>query len=63
MLYRFFDPQSGRILVNGQDISGVDIDNLRKVIGIVPQVGVYINNLGKVIGIVPQVGVYVNNIG
>ncbi|ELU13186.1 hypothetical protein CAPTEDRAFT_149358 [Capitella teleta] len=37
MLYRFFDPKSGQILINGQDISKVDIDSLRKVIGVVPQ--------------------------
>jgi ATP-binding cassette subfamily B (MDR/TAP) protein 7 len=36
-LYRFFDPSAGRILVNGQDIRDVDINSLRKAIGIVPQ--------------------------
>jgi len=38
LLYRFYDPQSGRILINGQDIRFVDMDSLRKAIGIVPQV-------------------------
>lgn len=38
LLYRFFDPKAGRILINGQDISKLDIDSLRKVIGVVPQV-------------------------
>lgn len=38
LLYRFFDPQFGRILVNDQDIRDVDLESLRKVIGIVPQV-------------------------
>ena len=38
MLYRFYDPYSGRVLINGQDIKKVELDSLRKVIGIVPQV-------------------------
>jgi len=38
LLYRFYDPQSGRVLINGQDIRFVDIDSLRRNIGIVPQV-------------------------
>ena len=39
MLYRFYDPKAGRILVNGQDIRDVDLDSLRHAIGVVPQVG------------------------
>ena len=38
MLYRFYDPDSGRILVNGTDIRDVDLDSLRRSIGVVPQV-------------------------
>lgn len=37
LLYRFYDPISGRVLVNGQDIRDVDIDSLRKQIAVVPQ--------------------------
>ncbi|XP_026318644.1 ATP-binding cassette sub-family B member 7, mitochondrial isoform X2 [Hyposmocoma kahamanoa] len=37
MLFRFFEPQSGQILVAGQDIKGVDLASLRKAIAIVPQ--------------------------
>jgi ATP-binding cassette subfamily B (MDR/TAP) protein 7 len=37
LLYRFFDPNSGRILVNGQNICDVDLDSLRRSVGIVPQ--------------------------
>ncbi|KAL5010558.1 hypothetical protein ScPMuIL_012863 [Solemya velum] len=37
LLYRFFDPQKGRILVNGQDIKLVDMESLRKAVGVVPQ--------------------------
>jgi ATP-binding cassette subfamily B protein len=37
LLYRFYDVQAGRILIDGQDISHVTQDSLRKAIGIVPQ--------------------------
>lgn len=38
LLYRFYDPQSGHIYINGQDIRYVDIDSLRQAVGVVPQV-------------------------
>lgn len=37
LLYRFYDPLSGRVLVNGQDIRDVDIGSLRQRIAVVPQ--------------------------
>jgi ATP-binding cassette subfamily B protein len=37
MLQRFYDPQTGRILIDGQDIARVTQDSLREAIGIVPQ--------------------------
>ncbi|ORX37664.1 hypothetical protein BD324DRAFT_622810 [Kockovaella imperatae] len=37
LLFRFYDYQSGRILVDGQDIKDVTLDSLRKAIGVVPQ--------------------------
>lgn len=37
LLYRFFDPASGQILINGTNIRDVDIDDLRRAIAIVPQ--------------------------
>ncbi|XP_065076840.1 iron-sulfur clusters transporter ABCB7, mitochondrial isoform X2 [Ochlerotatus camptorhynchus] len=37
LLYRFFEPTSGQILINGQDIRDVNLDSLRKAIAIVPQ--------------------------
>ncbi|XP_055608906.1 iron-sulfur clusters transporter ABCB7, mitochondrial isoform X2 [Uranotaenia lowii] len=37
LLYRFFEPTSGEILINGQNIREVDLDSLRKAIAIVPQ--------------------------
>ncbi|KAI8118267.1 mitochondrial, ATP-binding cassette sub-family B member 7 [Lucilia cuprina] len=37
LLFRFFEPNSGKILIGGQDISEVDIESLRKAIAVVPQ--------------------------
>ena len=38
LLFRLFEPQQGRILIGGQDISTVNVDSLRQAIAIVPQV-------------------------
>lgn len=38
LLYRFFEPQSGSISINGHNIQDVDLNDLRKSIAIVPQV-------------------------
>ncbi len=43
LLFRFYDIQGGRILINGQDISQVTQDSLRRAIGIVPQDTVLFN--------------------
>jgi ATP-binding cassette, subfamily B (MDR/TAP), member 7 len=37
LLYRFYEPCSGDILIGGQSIKDVDLDSLRKAIAIVPQ--------------------------
>lgn len=37
LLFRFYDSQSGRILIDGQDIKDVQLESLRKTIGVVPQ--------------------------
>ncbi|KAJ3912781.1 P-loop containing nucleoside triphosphate hydrolase protein [Lentinula edodes] len=37
LLFRFYEPSSGRILIGDQDISQVQLGSLRKSIGIVPQ--------------------------
>ncbi|KAJ3211469.1 Iron-sulfur clusters transporter atm1, mitochondrial [Entophlyctis luteolus] len=37
MLFRFMDPTNGRILIDGQDISHVQLDSLRQAIGVCPQ--------------------------
>ena len=38
LLFRFYDPDSGTIKVNNQNVREVNLDSLRRVIGIVPQV-------------------------
>lgn len=37
LVFRFYDVDSGRILIDGQDIRDVDLDSLRRAIGVVPQ--------------------------
>ncbi|MXP29691.1 ATP-binding cassette domain-containing protein [Porphyrobacter algicida] len=44
LLYRFYDPQAGRILIDGQDIAVVTQESLRAAIGIVPQDSVLFND-------------------
>jgi ATP-binding cassette subfamily B protein len=44
LLYRFYDPQSGRITIDGEDISDVTQASLRSAIGIVPQDTVLFND-------------------
>ncbi|XP_057378171.1 iron-sulfur clusters transporter ABCB7, mitochondrial-like [Daphnia carinata] len=44
LLYRLFEPQEGKILIGGQDISAVNVDSLRQSIAIVPQEPVLFNN-------------------
>ena len=44
LLYRFYDVNSGRILVDGQDISDVTQTSLRAAIGMVPQDTVLFND-------------------
>ncbi|HEX6741561.1 MAG TPA: ABC transporter ATP-binding protein/permease [Sphingomicrobium sp.] len=44
LLYRFYDPTAGRILIDGQDISDIAQASLRAAIGIVPQDTVLFND-------------------
>ncbi|MEL7728077.1 ABC transporter ATP-binding protein/permease [Citromicrobium bathyomarinum] len=44
LLFRFYDPRAGRILIDGQDISKVTQESLRAAIGIVPQDSVLFND-------------------
>ena len=44
LIFRFFDPQQGRILIDGQDISKVSLTSLRAVLGMVPQDNVLFND-------------------
>ena len=51
LLFRFYDPQGGRVLVGGEDIASVTQDSVRAAIGIVPQDTVLFNeNLAYNIG-------------
>ena len=51
LLFRFYDPQKGRILIDGQDIRQVRQDTVRAAIGMVPQDTVMFNaSLGYNIG-------------
>jgi len=43
LLFRFYDPLSGRVLVGGEDIAEVTQESLRAAIGIVPQDSVLFN--------------------
>ena len=44
LLFRFYDPQAGRIFIDGQDIAAVTQESLRARIGIVPQDSVLFND-------------------
>ncbi len=44
LLYRFYDPSAGRILIDGQDVAEVSQASLRAAIGIVPQDTVLFND-------------------
>lgn len=44
LIFRFYEPQSGRVLIDGQDISHVQQGSLRAVIGMVPQDTVLFND-------------------
>lgn len=37
LLYRFYDPSSGRIFIDDQDITQTQIESLRSAVGVVPQ--------------------------
>ncbi|OBA24199.1 mitochondrial ABC transporter [Metschnikowia bicuspidata var. bicuspidata NRRL YB-4993] len=37
LVFRFYDVSSGRILIDGQDISQVTLESLRRAVGVVPQ--------------------------
>lgn len=47
LLYRFFDPTEGEILIGGQNIKQVNLNSLRKAIAIVPQESVLFHDTIK----------------
>ncbi|KAL9646491.1 hypothetical protein ABK040_006550 [Willaertia magna] len=44
LLYRFYDPSEGQILINGQDIRNVTLNSLRRNLGVIPQDCVLFND-------------------
>jgi ATP-binding cassette subfamily B protein len=44
LLFRFYEPTGGRILIDGQNISEVSQESLRRALGIVPQDSVLFND-------------------
>lgn len=44
LLFRFYDAQSGKILIDGQDVRDISLDSLRQSIGVVPQDTPLFNN-------------------
>ena len=44
LIFRFYEPQQGRVTIDGQDISSVTQESLRRAIGIVPQDTVLFND-------------------
>eukprot|EP00850_Spirogloea_muscicola_P001318 SM000005S17115 [mRNA] locus=s5:270748:275529:- [translate_table: standard] len=44
LLYRFFDPEAGAVIVDGQDARDVTLESLRSSIGVVPQDTVLFND-------------------
>lgn len=47
LLYGLYKPDDGRILIDGQDIWDVDMESVRRIIGVVPQDTVLFNNTVK----------------
>lgn len=44
LLFRFYDPDGGRVLIDGQDIKQVTLSSLRQALGVVPQDTVLFND-------------------
>ena len=44
LLFRFYDPDSGSVRVDGQDLRGVSLPSLRRAVGVVPQDTVLFND-------------------
>ena len=44
LLFRFYDPDQGRVLIDGQDLAGVTQSSLRQALGLVPQDVVLFND-------------------
>jgi ATP-binding cassette subfamily B protein len=47
LLFRFFDVEAGRVLVDGQDIRGVTLESLRRHVAAIPQDTVLLNDTAR----------------
>ena len=41
LLYRFYDPEQGSVCIDGEDLKNLQIDSIRKAIGVIPQVSIF----------------------
>lgn len=44
LIFRMYDPERGRVLIDGQDLSKVKMDSVRRKISVIPQNGVLFND-------------------
>lgn len=43
LVLRFYDPQSGQVTIDGEDLRGLDLENYRRIIGVVSQDSILFN--------------------
>jgi len=44
LLFRMYDPEQGRVLIDGQDVKECKLESFRKYISVIPQNGVLFND-------------------
>jgi ABC-type multidrug transport system fused ATPase/permease subunit len=44
LLFRIYDPETGSVMIDGQDIKSLKLDSFRKYISIIPQNGILFND-------------------
>lgn len=47
LLFRMYDPEHGRVMIDGQDLKNLKLDSFRKMISVIPQNGVLFNDSVK----------------
>jgi len=43
-MFRIYDPSSGKVLIDGQDVKNLTLDSFRKHICVIPQNGILFND-------------------